>query len=59
MIQNKHLLRDIYLLVKIKCDNDECSINQWLVNEDYAFEYHGGTKKDFKKEIEEEKENKR
>ena len=36
------------LLVKIKCDNDECTINQWLINKDYAFEYHGGTKKSWK-----------
>ena len=39
------------LLVKIKCDNDECTINQWLINKDYAFEYHGGTKKSWKEHL--------
>ena len=32
------------LLIKIKCYGEECSINQWLINNDYAFEYNGGTK---------------
>ena len=32
------------LLIKIKCDGEECSINQLLINNDYAFEYNGGTK---------------
>lgn len=33
------------LLIKIKCDSEDCSINQWLINNDYAFVYDGGTKK--------------
>ena len=33
------------LLIKIKCDSEDCSINQWLINNDYAFAYDGGTKK--------------
>ena len=35
------------------------SVNDILIEEGHAYDYHGGTKKDFKKEIEEEKENKR
>ena len=31
------------------------SINDILINEGHAYDYHGGTKKDFKKEIKEEK----
>jgi endonuclease YncB( thermonuclease family) len=35
------------LLVNIKCDIDgnNCSVNNWLIEKDYAFEYDGGTKK--------------
>ena len=33
------------LLVSIHCDNESCSINQWLINSNYAFAYDGGTKK--------------
>ena len=35
------------------------SVNDILIEEGHAYDYHGGTKKDFKKEIQEEKENKR
>ena len=35
------------------------SVNDILIEEGHAYDYHGGTKKDFKKEIEQEKENKR
>lgn len=33
------------LLGEIICDEDKCSINQWLIDENYAFAYDGGTKK--------------
>ena len=33
------------LLAEIKCEGDSCTINKWLIDKDYAFEYHGGTKK--------------
>ena len=33
------------LLATVKCDGDKCSINEWLVENDYAFKYDGGTKK--------------
>lgn len=33
------------LLGEIICDGDKCSINQWLIDENYAFAYDGGTKK--------------
>ena len=32
------------LLVEISCDNDTCNINDWLIEREYAFAYHGGTK---------------
>ena len=37
------------LLIKIKCEDDDCTINQWLINKDYAFEYDGGKKKSWSK----------
>ena len=33
------------LLTELMCDGDDCTINSWLIQKDYAFEYHGGTKK--------------
>ena len=33
------------------------SVNDILIEEGHAYEYHGGKKKDFKKEIKEEKAN--
>lgn len=33
------------LLVTILCDDDKCNVNEWLINNDYAFSYDGGTKK--------------
>ena len=33
------------------------SVNDILIEEGHAYDYHGGKKKDFKKEIKEEKEN--
>tara|TARA_B100001142_G_scaffold144962_1_gene145903 strand:- start:7817 stop:8251 length:435 start_codon:yes stop_codon:yes gene_type:complete len=35
------------LLISIYCDDDKLSINQWLIDNDYAFKYDGGTKKDW------------
>ena len=32
------------LLVTINCDKDNCSVNDWLINNNYAFKYDGGTK---------------
>ena len=32
------------LLAEIRCDGDSCTVNKWLVDKDYAFEYHGGAK---------------
>tara|TARA_Y100000389_G_scaffold45659_1_gene40522 strand:+ start:2488 stop:2943 length:456 start_codon:yes stop_codon:yes gene_type:complete len=33
------------ILVDIECD--KCDISKWLIENEYAFEYHGGTKKDW------------
>ena len=33
------------LLATVKCDGDKCSVNDWLIENDYAFKYDGGTKK--------------
>ena len=33
------------LLVIISCQGDDCSINDWLIQNDYAFSYDGGKKK--------------
>ena len=33
------------LLIKIKCEDEDCSVNDWLINNEYAFSYNGGTKK--------------
>lgn len=34
------------LLVELKdyCENETCSINEWLINKEYAFRYNGGKK---------------
>ena len=32
------------LLVTINCDKDNCSVNDWLINNNYAFKYDGGSK---------------
>ena len=37
------------LLVSIKCQGESCSINQWLINNEYAFSYNGGTKQSWDK----------
>jgi micrococcal nuclease len=33
------------LLGEIICDEESCSVNQWLINNNYAFKYDGGKKK--------------
>ena len=33
------------LLIEITCIGESCTINKWLIDKDYAFEYDGGTKK--------------
>ena len=35
------------LLISIYCDDDNVSVNKWLIDNDYAFKYDGGTKKDW------------
>tara|TARA_Y100000389_G_C17471074_1_gene530979 strand:+ start:9188 stop:9622 length:435 start_codon:yes stop_codon:yes gene_type:complete len=35
------------LLISIYCDDDKLSVNQWLIDNDYALKYDGGTKKDW------------
>lgn len=32
------------LLVQILCEGEDCSVNDWLIQNDYAFAYDGGTK---------------
>lgn len=32
------------LLAEIQCVGEECTVNQWLINNEYAFKYDGGTK---------------
>jgi len=46
------------LLVEIVCDNGSCNVNQWLIDNNYAFAYDGGTKQSwsdylFNKSVEE------
>ena len=37
------------LLIDIECEDiSDCTVNQWLINSDYAFAYDGGTKKSWK-----------
>ena len=33
------------LLVKVKCQDDDCCVNDWLINNNFAFKYNGGTRK--------------
>lgn len=33
------------LLVTVLCDEGQCNINEWLIQNDYAFAYDGGTKR--------------
>ena len=40
------------LLVEIYCNEDECNVNKWLVDNNYAFSYDGGTKKSWKDYLE-------
>tara|TARA_B100000035_G_scaffold310857_2_gene319407 strand:+ start:7253 stop:7681 length:429 start_codon:yes stop_codon:yes gene_type:complete len=40
------------LLVEIYCNEDECNVNNWLVDNNYAFSYDGGTKKSWKDYLE-------
>ena len=35
------------LLISVYCDDDNVSVNKWLIDNDYAFKYDGGTKKDW------------
>ena len=37
--------KDGRLLVKVKCQDDDCSINDWLITNNFAFKYNGGTRK--------------
>lgn len=32
------------LLVMLRCENEECTVNDWLINNNYALQYDGGTK---------------
>jgi micrococcal nuclease len=32
------------LLVEIICNGEECTVNKWLIDNNYAFAYDGGTK---------------
>lgn len=32
------------LLVTLQCENDDCSVNDWLIQNKYALKYEGGTK---------------
>jgi len=45
------------LLVEIYCNEDECNVNKWLVDNNYAFSYDGGTKKSWKNYLENNLEN--
>tara|TARA_Y100000813_G_scaffold106893_1_gene76436 strand:+ start:171 stop:593 length:423 start_codon:yes stop_codon:yes gene_type:complete len=40
------------LLVSVKCIDNECDINKWLIENNYAFEYLGGKKKSWKDHLE-------
>jgi micrococcal nuclease len=41
------------LLIEIVCaDIEDCTVNQWLINNNYAFAYDGGTKKSWKEFLE-------
>ena len=45
------------LLVEIYCNEDNCNVNKWLVDNNYAFSYDGGTKKSWKDYLENNVEN--
>jgi len=40
------------LLIEIMCIGETCSVNDWLIQNDYAFAYDGGTKKSWKEFLE-------
>jgi len=40
------------LLGEIICDGDSCTVNQWLIDQNYAFSYDGGTKKKWSEYLE-------
>ena len=43
------------LLIEIDCDDESgCTVNQWLIDNDFAFAYDGGTKKSWKEFLESE-----
>ena len=43
------------LLIEIYCDDmSNCTVNRWLIDNNYAFEYDGGTKKSWKEYLETE-----
>ena len=57
--QLSHLntLADLVCYMDIDLSTDGwVSVNDILIEEGHAYDYHGGKKKDFKKEIKEEKE---
>jgi endonuclease YncB( thermonuclease family) len=35
------------LLVTVRCEEDDCTVNQWLLNNNYAVEYNGGKRVDW------------
>ena len=39
------------LLVTLQCVGEECTVNQWLINNDYAFAYDGGTKRSWSEHL--------
>lgn len=39
------------LLVTLQCVGEECTVNQWLVDNDYAFAYDGGTKRSWSEHL--------
>lgn len=39
------------LLVTLQCVDEECSVNQWLIDNDYAFSYDGGTKRSWSEHL--------
>ena len=40
------------LLIEIVCIGESCTVNNWLIQNDYAFAYDGGTKKSWKEFLE-------
>lgn len=43
------------LLVTVLCDEGQCNINEWLIQNDYAFAYDGGTKRSWEEYLESKK----